>query len=275
MDNPKLKSALILAENIAAQYGELLQVEAVALAGSLTTHLSEPESDIDLYVYLDGDLPLAARRNIAENSASRAGVNNQFWEPGDEWIDKSTGFHVDVMYRQKVWIEERLERVLDRHEASVGYSTCFWHSVLTSQLLYNRTGWFETLQSKAHQPYPEELRKSIVQKNYPILRNTLSSYLYQLGNAVGRSDRVSINHRIAALLSSYFDILFAVNRLPHPGEKRLLQIAMAQCRLLPENMSEQIQTLLSKVSEDKLIQHVNALIDHLDDLLRKENLLNG
>jgi hypothetical protein len=29
---------------------------------------------------------------------------------------------------------------------------------------------------------------------------------------------VSLNHRTAALLASYFDVLFALNRVHHPGD---------------------------------------------------------
>jgi hypothetical protein len=38
-----------------------------------------------------------------------------------------------------------------------------------------------------------------------------SCYLEQIKAAIVRQDPVSLNHRIAAWLSSYFDILFATN----------------------------------------------------------------
>ena len=56
--------------------------------------------------------------------------------------------------------------------------------------------------------------------------------------AVARGDLVSFNYRVAALLASTFDILFALNRLPHPGEKRLLAFAAQHCPLRPAGMAE-------------------------------------
>jgi hypothetical protein len=265
--------ALLLAKHVAARYSALPHVEAVALAGSHTTQVAESGSDIDLYIYWHAEIPLQVRRAIASVSATRVEVNNQFWEPGDEWIDEASGIHVDVMFRHTRWIEEQLERVLERHEASVGYSTCFWHNVSTSKPLFDKRGWFTTLQTKARQPYPEELRRRIIAKNHPILRDNLSSYLYQLKKAVRRCDKVSLNHRIAALLASYFDIIFAVNRLPHPGEKRILRIAESQCQELPEAMRDQVTKLLAAASgEGDLIGYANALIDSLDDLLERQRL---
>jgi len=49
-----------------------------------------------------------------------------------------------------------------------------------------------------------------------------SCYLRQINAAIVRQDPVSVNHRVAAWLSSYFDILFAMNGQFHPGEKRPL-----------------------------------------------------
>ncbi len=273
MSVPIAESVSLLANLIAARYSALPQVEAVVLAGSHTTQVSEPDSDIDLYVYWHAEVPMEERGVIAETSAIHVEVNNQFWEPGDEWIDEATGIHVDVMFRHTRWIEEQLERVLGRHEASVGYSTCLWHNVITSKLLFNRNGWFATLQANSKQPYPDELRHRIVAKNYPILRDTVSSYLNQIRSAVRRCDKVSVNHRITAFLASYFDIIFAINRLPHPGEKRILQIVEAQCKELPTKMRDQVHNLLTaSSSEDAVIGYADALTDGLDELLRQQGL---
>ncbi len=273
---PIAESVSLLANLIAARYSALPQVEAVVLAGSHTTQVSEPDSDIDLYVYWHAEVPMEERGVIAETSAIHVEVNNQFWEPGDEWIDEATGIHVDVMFRHTRWIEEQLERVLGRYEASVGYSTCFWHNIITSKLLFDRSGWFSTLQINARQPYPDELRHRIVAKNYPILRDSMSSYLNQLRSAIRRCDKVSINHRITAFLASYFDIIFAVNRFPHPGEKRILQIAESQCKELPAEMQDQVHKFMTASSSEGVVTgYADALVDGLDELLQKQGLLES
>jgi len=266
-------SPLLLAHSIAQRYARLPQVEAVALAGSQASRTSDPGSDLDLYVYHRAEIPVAVRASIATSGAEHAEVDNRFWEPGDEWIDAETGIHVDVMFRTVAWIEGQLDRVLRRHEASVGYSTCLWHNVLSSQVLVDREGWFQALQQDADRPYPEELVRAIVAKNHPILRRSASSYRYQLEGAVARNDVVSVNHRVAALLASYFDILFAINRLPHPGEKRLVEIALVQCDKLPEGMDRQVRELIAAVSRGGrgVVEKAEALIDGLDGLLRAED----
>jgi predicted nucleotidyltransferase len=264
-----------LARQVAAAFA-CLQVVAVAMAGSRTTDAADDRSDIDLYVYAAEPVAIADRAAIATRFATYAEVGNDFWEPGDEWIDARTGLQVDVMYRTPNWIEEHLDRVLFRHEASVGYTTCFWHNVLHSEPLFDRTGWYRDIQKIAARPYPEPLRRAIVAKNHPILRQTISSYLAQIERAVRRGDSVSIQHRITALLASYFDILFAVNELPHPGEKRLLPCAVDGCIKSPRDMETQINALLETAPRPvtpAVITHLNALLDGLDDLLANEGLI--
>jgi hypothetical protein len=268
--------SLSLASDIAARYSALPQVEAVALAGSQTTGMADQGSDLDIYVYVREEIPVSVRAGIAALHAGRVEVDNRFWEPGDEWVEADSLVPVDVMFRDTRWIEEQLDRVLRRHEASVGYSTCFWYNVLSSHILYDRQGWFGTLQQSARQPYPEPLRQAIVAKNHPILGRTISSYIHQLERAVAHADLVSLNHRTAALLASYFDILLAVNRLPHPGEKRLVEFAAQRCAKLPEGMSQQVGELIRAVAQGdrRVIEQAKALVAGLDRLLRSEGLIS-
>jgi len=265
-------SLLFLAADVAACYQALPQVEAVALGGSLGSGIIDVDSDVDLYIYVRSEIPVPVRSAIALARSRHAEVNNRYWELGDEWVEADTGVSVDLIFRDAPWIEEQLDRVLRRHEASVGYSTCLWYNVRASQMLFDRRGWFVELQQVAAQPYPEPLRRAIVAKNHPLLRQTISSYTHQLEKAIGRGDLVSVNHRVAALLASYFDILFALNRLPHPGEKRQLEAAMARCALVPEGLSDQVTTLIGATGQAnrRMLAHVHALVDGLDQLLEAE-----
>jgi hypothetical protein len=265
---------VLLAKQIAARFEAIPQVEAVALAGSQTSPFADQRSDIDLYVYASEPVALSSRAKVARD-ARQAEIGNSFWEPGDEWIDGETGISVDVMFRATPWIEIQLDRVLRRHEASVGYSTCFWYNVRNSQPLFDRTGWFERIQERARQQYPAELKRAIVEKNHPVLRTNMSSYVHQIELALQRRDTVSVNHRVTALLASYFDIVFAVNEQPHPGEKRVLQFARALCPKLPTDMEARMEALLSALPDGDIVGRANTMLDGLDDLLKSAGFFPG
>jgi predicted nucleotidyltransferase len=268
--DPDTLSAVAAA--VADRFAALPQVLAVALAGSRVSDLHDEASDIDLYVYSSAPVPPAERQRIAAERAGRFEVDNRFWEPGDEWVEDASGARVDVIFRDTRWANEQLRRVIERHEASLGYTTALWHNVLVSHLLFDRNAWFDRLRFLARTPYPNELARAIVAKNHPVLRLTQSSYLHQIDLALRRDDLVSVNHRVAALLASYFDIIFAVNRLPHPGEKRLLDLAESQCRRLPVNMRADITALLRAAGDPdaRVLVRVTTLIDHLDAVLDQE-----
>ena len=266
-----------LAERVAARFALLPQVAAITLSGSLRSGGGDSASDVDIYVYADGDALLEARHAIAREFAApeaHFAIDERFWGPGDAWVDGATGISVDLIYFSPQWMEDQIARVLERHEASVGYSTCFWHNVLTSRLLHDRDGWYTQLKQRAEQPYPDALRGAVFAMNYPILRDSPSSYRQQIDLAIRRRDRVSVSHRVAALLASYFDILFALNRTPHPGEKRLVQKASA-LPLLPERMAEQVETLIVGVGApweaQRTLEHIDTLVDALSVILTDRN----
>ena len=264
----------LVARHIAAQVSQLQGVSAIALAGSTGVGVADERSDVDLEVYATAAIPLEQRAALAAELADPAAsveIGNVFWEAGDEWTERGSGIALDIMYRTPQWIEDQLDRVLVRHEASLGYSTCFWHGVSISHTLYDPTGWYAELQERARIPYPEALRHAILAKNYPVLRQVRSSYANQIASAVARHDTVSVNHRIAALLASYFDVLFALNRVLHPGEKRLVEYTERTCARCPEHMGDDVlaltQTRDAQVHAGVSLQ-VTTLLSRLDTLLQ-------
>ena len=85
---------------------------------------------------------------------------------------------------------------------------------------------------------------------------------------------MSLNHRVAAWLSSYFDILFAANRRFHPGEKRLLAYAK-ELPSLPESMIEDVRTSCSQAGrlERCVADHLILMRRRLEVWLEHEGVL--
>ena len=263
-----------LAFEITKQFENFPQVMAIALGGSQAFGSSTSSSDIDIYVFTNSVIPLAKRRFIVEKrGALQADLNLDYWDLGDQWFDKETGLEVDVMYWDTTWVIDQVDRILIDHQASLGYSTCHWHTLKNALPLFDRDDWLKMLQEKCNQPYPELLRNAIIRKNLPVLRDVIPSYANQIIKAISRKDLISINHRTTAFLASYFDIIFAINRIPHPGEKRLLELIPSLCDHIPKDMSTQITHLLahSLKADERMIKNMNDLIDGLEELLNQES----
>ncbi len=260
-----------LLEQLVEALRAIEQIEGLMLGGSRATGQADEQSDIDLYIYSTHPVPASSRARLIQDRASRFEIGNQFWELGDEWDERETGIHVDLMYRDWTGIREALARVLDRHEAAIGYTTCLWHNVLSSKALFDRNGALAALQALARRPYPEALARAIIGKNHPLIRGTFSAFGGQMLKAAQRDDAVALNHRTAAFLASYFDIVFAANRAPHPGEKRLLHLAAALPHL-PAHMREDVNALLLPQDVAELARLIDSLADNLDALLQKQGL---
>jgi hypothetical protein len=263
---------LQLAQTIADRFAQLPLVEAVSFTGSWNMGVADSKSDIDLYVFSHGDIPVADRMALATRRPDGAEFDNRYWGTADTWYDLETGIRIEPIYWWVSWLEGEIDRVLHRYEAWTGYTTAFWHSIRSGRILFDRSGWLTRLHAEAQQPYPEALRRAIIAKNHPTLRLLSSSYLQQLQAAIRREDIVSLNHRVAAFLAGYFDVLFALNSVPHPGEKRLLYYAEMLCPKRPPMLRQQVEALIASSGSinSAVIAHTNALIDSLDALLIAE-----
>ena len=238
---------------IIENFKNIPEVKAIALSGSRTAKSSDETSDYDVYIYSDKDIDTNKRTEIAKKYADKYEIDNRFFGSGDEWILKNSDIQFDVMYRSREWMENSIENTWVKHYPSIGYSTCFVFNVKNSKSLYDPQGWYKNLQNKVSGEYPEQLSKNIINNNLPLLKNKISASFYeQVQKALQRKDYVSLNHRIAAFIASYFDVLFAANKVLHPGEKRLVQYTKLHCKKIPENFEADITSITKEPMKNTL-----------------------
>ena len=243
-------------------------VEAVALAGSATMQKADSLSDYDLYVYYRTPVPLNAREKIIASRASEYQLDNTFWELDDEWIEPD-GERFNVMYRSCREAEDEVHRRLIQHVASLGYTTAYCFSLSQAINLADPNSWLADLQRQTRGTYPHGLLQAILRKNRPVLGGGMQScYFHQIKAAIARQDPVSLNHRVAAWLASYFDILFAINGQFHPGEKRLL-IYAEELANLPSNAVLDVQHLCAFAGklDTPIVAHLERMLERLDQKL--------
>lgn len=67
-------------------------------------------------------------------------------------------------------------------------------------------------------------------------------------------------------MESYFDIIFAMNELTHPGEKRLVQLCKKNCKILPNNFEENINRLFADLytDYDRIKDDIEVIIRELE-----------
>lgn len=250
-------------------------VQAVAVVGSRMSGYATAASDIDLFVYVDRthEELLAFRHDLADRLADpeRFRIVGQPGHPEtDVWALSGGGPWLDVMFWGTTWAEEELDWRLVRMSAQIGgASTAFWRSIRGGIPLYDRTGWLSQLQERARAPYPEPLRSRIVRHNRELLgRDNPFSFYNQATKAVAERDAFAAQHRAAAWLTCYFDLLFAVNRVLHPDEKRLVAIAQAECAETPDGFGSQVERLISMSCQldDGIDQHMDEMLKRLDEV---------
>jgi len=247
---------------------KLPQVEAAALGGSRAGEICDDKSDYDVYVYCTETPSEAVRRKILSSCCSKTEIGNHFWEYEDNCTLKS-GADIDIIYRNLDSFSEEISSAADKNIPHGGYTTCMLHNLLTCKIIFDRGGRLAELKKRYSVPYPAELKKNIIEYNMKLLKYAMPAYDVQIKKAVSRGDKVSINHRVTEFLASYFDIIFAVNEMTHPGEKRLMDICVKQCSILPAYFEENLNDLFSHMftESEKIPDDIDKIVSELEKIL--------
>lgn len=203
--------------------------------------------------------------NIIEKFSTKYEVGGEYFGSGDEFLVDELNLQLDFMYWDMKWFEDVVENVWIKHFPSNGYTTCFLYTLKNFKIVYDPNNWLKNLQDKINTNYPFELQKNIIERNLKLMKDKpFASYYEQIEKAVHRNDLNSVNHRISAFLASYFDVIFALNKLLHPGEKRLVAYCKKHCKILPQDFEENINNLLTGHNQ---LEVLDEMIKNLRDII--------
>ncbi|MBR3973588.1 MAG: DUF4037 domain-containing protein [Oscillospiraceae bacterium] len=250
------------------ELSSLPQVEAIALGGSRAGAHYDEKSDYDIYLYCTSPISEETRREILGKYASYVEYGNHFWELEDNGTLKN-GIDFDLLFRNLDDFTAGVAAVVEDFQASNGYTTCMWHNLRTCKIIYDENGRLAAAKARFDVPYPARLKENIITRNRMLLSGMLPSYDGQIRKAAGRDDKVSICHRTAAFMESYFDIIWALNEQSHPGEKRLVSLCKAHCKKLPNHFEENLNTLYHHLftEPDMISDDLTRIVEELGKLL--------
>lgn len=251
-----------------SELSALPQVEAIALGGSRAGNHFDEKSDYDIYLYCTAPVPEEERRAILSRFCSYVEYSNHFWELEDNGT-LNNGIDFDLLFRNLDDFTADVARVVEQCLPGNAYTTCMWHNLITCKIIFDRDGRLTAAQERFRVPYPEKLRQNILSNGMRLLRGSMPAYEDQIKKAANRVDLVSINHRTAAFIETYFDVLFALNGKTHPGEKRLVQLCKEACPLLPDNFEENLDALFSHLftSIASIPADLNRIMEELEKII--------
>jgi hypothetical protein len=264
------------ADRLASELIHHSGVVAVVMTGSASTGQIDEASDLDINVYVERERPASAVRQRIYGDLAVEGtvsVDDEIWGRHDDFR-MPTGLLLDVAWWTVNWFEDRVRETVDECRALPGYSTVWWHQLLNAAPLADPTSWFSTLRKRYDVAYPDPLRDRIIALNLRAMRGHSFSYLHQLELATRRHDAVSLNHRVAAFLASYFDALLALNQVTHPGEKGLIPYARERCALLPDGFPQGVEDLVRALEPSEVVERARGLADTFADLVRAHGIRN-
>ncbi len=247
------------------EFETLEQIEAIALGGSRSGENFDEKSDYDVYVYITSPVSEEKRKEILSKYCKYMEIGNHYWECEDNCV-LNNGIDIDIIYRNLDEFCMDVASVVEEFNPRNGYTTCMWRNLINSKIISDDNNRFKNAQDRFSVQYPKKLKDNIIERNFNLLYKAMPAYSAQIEKACKRNDRVSVLHRTTAFLESYFDIIFALNCLTHPGEKRLVEICKRDCGILPDNFELNLNRLFNDMASDtgNVNDDIKAIIRELE-----------
>lgn len=256
-----------MTEKLMLEMYELEEVVAITLGGSRGRNNHDEMSDYDFYIYLSNELPLDKRKAVIEKYTSYMEYGNHFWELEDDGV-LNNGIEIEFIYRNLSEFTTAIEQTTNNLIVNHGYSTSFLENLINSVIIFDKTGELTALVEKHSSKMSDELQKAILDYNTPLLLDKIPALYKQVKKAVERQDLNSINHRLTEYFAIFYDVLFAINKTLHPGEKRMLKFAL-ELEKQPKDLENLVNTIFLNVyhDNDKMLRSLKCLSENILELL--------
>jgi predicted nucleotidyltransferase len=169
-----------ICERVAARLATIDGIEAVALGGSRARGTNRVDSDVDLGVYYDSELPFhieqleAAARELDDRHTGGLVTAFGAWGPGVNgggWL-LIEGLHVDFIYRDLRRVRDTIDRCVSGNPEALyqlGHPLGFQSQIYLGEThfavpLFDRGGALTRLKELA-KDYPEALRVALLRKH--------------------------------------------------------------------------------------------------------------
>lgn len=236
---------------VAGEYG-------IAIGGSYAKGSGDSLSDVDIYLFANEVLP-AARRAERVVDVFGAEARPESWGADEPFVQGGTDFWHGGQ-RVECWL--RSTREMDRT-----LRACLGGEVRREYVVWTVMGFLSyTALADVHSmrvvddphgilarwnaavaTYPEALRRSILGRFMPEAAFWPENFHYR--TAVQRADVIYTSAIVQQVLQALIQVVFALNRVYFPGEKRLAH-AMETLPVQPSGFAGRVQELLAPPSVD-------------------------
>jgi predicted nucleotidyltransferase len=258
-----LEQATIIQQLVAA-VTDLPGFAAISLGGSAATGLADENSDVDLHVYWRAPLATPAERAARLAPVADTGsVEVDILDWGREDHLRVDGHPIELVYVPLDELRAEVEQAYGEGLISEGYTTARLFYLANGRPLYDPAGELSILRERLLAEYPEPTRRLLLQYHPALLR----IYLGHLRLAQSRGDLLAVQHRRYTVQMVFFNLLFALNRRYHPGEKRLLIHSQA-CTLQPADLAARWSRVARLAADSpELTLVLGSLVDNLCSLI--------
>jgi hypothetical protein len=246
--------------SIVAAIADLTGVLGVSLGGSVAAGFADAASDVDLHVYWRAPLAEpAARAERLARVADAGSVAVEFLTWGREDRLRVGGRLVELIYVPLDELQAEVEQAYGAGLSGEGFVTAQLNYAANGRLLHDAAGEVAAIRQRLVDAYPEATRRLVLRDNpFP-----MRTYLAQLRGAQSRGDLLYVQHRRYAVQMVFFNVLFALNRRYHPGEKRLLR-HLEHCPIRPADCATRwAQSTRLPADDPALAETLAGLVDDL------------